>query len=75
MTAAAISTNRATLTTPSDREIRVERIFNAPRDRVGKAMNDPALSRAPPPPGDPQAEPCRHRHEPGCGGADDEGAG
>ena len=43
MTAAAISTNRATLTTPSDREIRVERIFNAPRDRVWKAMNDPAL--------------------------------
>jgi Uncharacterized conserved protein len=43
MTAAAPATNRATLTTPSDREIRVERIFNAPRDRVWKAMNDPAL--------------------------------
>ena len=41
--AAAAATNRATLTTPSDREIRVERIFNAPRDRVWKAMNDPAL--------------------------------
>jgi len=41
--AAATTTNRATLTTPSDREIRVERIFNAPRDRVWKAMNDPAL--------------------------------
>ena len=41
--AAATATNRATLTTPSDREIRVERIFNAPRDRVWKAMNDPAL--------------------------------
>lgn len=43
MTAAAPAANRATLTTPSDREIRVERIFNAPRDRVWKAMNDPAL--------------------------------
>ena len=36
-------TVKATLTTPSDREIRVERIFNAPRDRVWKAMTDPAL--------------------------------
>ena len=35
--------NRAKLTTPSDREIRVERIFNAPRERVWKAMTDPAL--------------------------------
>ena len=41
MTAAAMT--RATLTTPSDREIRVERIFNAPRERVWRAMNDPAL--------------------------------
>jgi len=41
--AAAAATNQATLTTPSDREIRVERIFNAPRDRVWRAMNDPAL--------------------------------
>ncbi len=29
---------RATATTPSDREIRMERIFNAPRERVWKAM-------------------------------------
>ena len=36
-------TAKATLTTPSDREIRVERIFNAPRDRVWKAMTDPTL--------------------------------
>jgi uncharacterized protein YndB with AHSA1/START domain len=33
----------ATLSTPSDREIRVERIFNAPRQRVWKALTDPAL--------------------------------
>lgn len=34
---------KATITTPSDREIRIERTFNAPRDRVWKAMTDPAL--------------------------------
>lgn len=34
---------RATVTTPTDREIHIERIFNAPRDRVWKAMTDPAL--------------------------------
>lgn len=33
----------ATLTTPTDREIRVERIFNAPRDRVWRAYTDPTL--------------------------------
>ena len=32
-----------TLTTPSDREIRVERVFAAPRERVWQAMTDPAL--------------------------------
>ena len=31
-----------TITTPSDREIRIERIFNAPRERVWKAVTDPA---------------------------------
>ena len=36
-------TVKATVTTPSDREIRTERIFAAPRDRVWKAMTDPAL--------------------------------
>ena len=41
--AAADVANRATLSTPSDREIRVERIFNAPRERVWRAMTDPAL--------------------------------
>jgi uncharacterized protein YndB with AHSA1/START domain len=34
---------KATVTTPGDREIRIERIFNAPRDRVWKAMTDPKL--------------------------------
>jgi uncharacterized protein YndB with AHSA1/START domain len=34
---------KAKLTKVSDREMRVERIFNAPRDRVWKAMTDPAL--------------------------------
>jgi uncharacterized protein YndB with AHSA1/START domain len=33
----------ARVTTPSDREIHIERIFNAPRDRVWRAMTDPAL--------------------------------
>lgn len=31
----------ATITTPSDREIRIEREFNAPRDRVFALMIDP----------------------------------
>jgi len=34
---------KATVTTPKDREIRIERIFNASRDRVWKAMTDPEL--------------------------------
>jgi uncharacterized protein YndB with AHSA1/START domain len=29
------------ITTPTDREIRIERIFNAPRDRVWHALTDP----------------------------------
>jgi uncharacterized protein YndB with AHSA1/START domain len=33
----------ATFTTPTDREIRVERVFNAPRERVWRAMTDPEL--------------------------------
>ena len=37
------SSPKATLTTQGDREIRVERIFNAPRERVWKAMTDPSL--------------------------------
>ena len=42
-TATKESANRATITTPSDREIRIERIFNAPRDRVWRAYTDPKL--------------------------------
>jgi uncharacterized protein YndB with AHSA1/START domain len=34
---------RATVTTPSDREIRIERVFEAARDRVWRAMTDPEL--------------------------------
>jgi uncharacterized protein YndB with AHSA1/START domain len=33
----------AKITTPTDREIRIERVFNAPRERVWRAMTDPAL--------------------------------
>jgi uncharacterized protein YndB with AHSA1/START domain len=36
-------TVKATITKPSDREIRIERIFNAPRDYVWKAITDPSL--------------------------------
>ena len=37
------TSNKATLTTPTDRTIHVERMFNASRDRVWKAMTDPKL--------------------------------
>jgi uncharacterized protein YndB with AHSA1/START domain len=33
----------ATVTTPTDREIHVERVFDAPRDRVFAAFTDPQL--------------------------------
>jgi uncharacterized protein YndB with AHSA1/START domain len=33
----------AKVTTPSEREIHIERVFNAPRDRVWRALTDPAL--------------------------------
>ena len=36
-------TMKATVTTPSEREIHIERIFNAPRERVWKALSDPKL--------------------------------
>lgn len=32
-----------TVATPSDREVRTERVFNAPRERVWQAMTDPRL--------------------------------
>ena len=34
---------RATLTTPTDRELRIERIFDAPRPRVWRALTEPEL--------------------------------
>jgi uncharacterized protein YndB with AHSA1/START domain len=34
---------KATVTAPGDREIRIERIFNAPRERVWRACTDPSL--------------------------------
>ena len=34
---------RAQVTTPAEREIRIERIFNAPRDLVWRAMTEPEL--------------------------------
>ncbi len=43
MSTTQYATNNATISTPSDREIHVERIFNAPREKVWKAMTDPAL--------------------------------
>jgi uncharacterized protein YndB with AHSA1/START domain len=33
----------ATVTTPKEREIHIERIFDAPRERVWRAMTDPRL--------------------------------
>ena len=44
MTAAAKeSAAKAKITTPTDREIHIERVFNAPRERVWQAMTDPKL--------------------------------
>lgn len=40
---AQATTARATVTTPADREIRVERTFNAPREKVWRAFTDPAI--------------------------------
>ena len=39
----ATAPRRATITTPTDREIRIERVFDAPRSKVWKAMTDPNL--------------------------------
>ena len=43
MTTMTETTMRHTLTTPTDRTIRVERIFDATRDRVWRAYTEPAL--------------------------------
>jgi uncharacterized protein YndB with AHSA1/START domain len=39
----APASRTATITTPADREIHIERIFDAPRDRVFAAFTDPEL--------------------------------
>jgi uncharacterized protein YndB with AHSA1/START domain len=41
--ATGTATGTAKVTTPGDREVRIERIFNAPRDRVWRAFTDPKL--------------------------------
>ncbi len=38
------ATRKATVTTPTDRTIRIERTFDAPRERVWQAFTDPALA-------------------------------
>ena len=43
MTTTMTEPGKTLLTTPSEREIRVERIFNASRDRVWRAYTDPKL--------------------------------
>jgi uncharacterized protein YndB with AHSA1/START domain len=43
MTQAVMEKNLSRVTTPSDREIRIERVFNATRDRVWQAFTDPEL--------------------------------
>ena len=42
-TATKEASRTATITTPAEREIRIERVFDATRDRVWKACTDPAL--------------------------------
>ena len=43
MNAATKAANPAKVTTPTDRTIHVERVFNAPRERVWRAFTDPEL--------------------------------
>jgi uncharacterized protein YndB with AHSA1/START domain len=43
MTSDRQQARRATVTTPADREIHIERVFDAPRDRVFAAYTDPEL--------------------------------
>ena len=43
MTSAANPSIAAKVTTPTDREIRIERTFDAPRELVWRAMTDPEL--------------------------------
>jgi uncharacterized protein YndB with AHSA1/START domain len=41
MTQAKRSAVKATITTPSEREVRIERVFNAPREQVWRALTNP----------------------------------
>src|SRR4051794_38805340 len=43
MTAEGQQLQAATVSLPADREVRIERVFNAPRDRVFAAFTDPEL--------------------------------
>jgi uncharacterized protein YndB with AHSA1/START domain len=43
MSAATQASNKAKITTPADREIHIERIFDAPRDAVWRAFTEPDL--------------------------------
>jgi uncharacterized protein YndB with AHSA1/START domain len=43
MTTPLRAAKASTLTTPSDREIRLERVVDAPRDRVWRALTEPEL--------------------------------
>jgi uncharacterized protein YndB with AHSA1/START domain len=43
MSAATSVPVNAKVTTPSDREVRTERVFDAPRERVWRAMSEPDL--------------------------------
>jgi uncharacterized protein YndB with AHSA1/START domain len=43
MSTATKAGRQATVTKPSDREIHIERVFDASRDRVWRAFTDPAL--------------------------------
>jgi uncharacterized protein YndB with AHSA1/START domain len=43
MSASQSTAKRAKITTPNDREIRIERVFDAPRDLVFRAYTDPQL--------------------------------
>ncbi len=43
MSAATQATRKAKITTPADREIHIERIFDAPRDAVWRAFTEPDL--------------------------------
>ena len=43
MTSPQQSTRTATVTTPAEREIRIERVFHAPRERVFGVYTDPEL--------------------------------